>query len=525
MIDTLNQIVEDGLKRKLVHNYSSIDFEPPNSLIVVDDHEMVNFGSCSYLGLEKHSDLQNGVIDAVKKYGTQFASSRTYISHGLYHELENLIYQIFHKPLIVTASTTLGHLATIPVVVEKNDAIILDLQVHSSIQMTVQQLKARGLPVSIIKHNCMESLESKIQSLYNKHDQIWYFADGVYSMYGDYAPFEQLDKLLLKYEKFNLYIDDAHGMGWDGKNGCGVVFKNMKQIEKMILTVSLNKSFAAAGGCVVFPNKEIEKKVRNCGSTYIFAGPIQPPMLGAAISSAKLHLSEKIESMQANLMELINYTNVRLDELGLPQFQKTHSPLFFIPVGPPKICCDIVSKMKSKGFFMNIASFPAVPIRRSGIRFMINAFLKKKQINEMLTALCGIYSETITENNTTCTQISKTFKIPDFSLNADQNHVKYSSEEKLQTKIYRSIKNLDEKKWDDIFQKNSTLNYANVALIEDVYTNENRLENNWDFYYIDIKDSNDNIILKTLITVVLTKDDMLHSNTVSRKSGSLALGQ
>ncbi len=143
MIETLNQIIEDGAQRKLVHNFTSSNSEIPNSHIIIDNHKMINFGSCSYLGLEKHSALNDGVVNAVSKYGTQFSSSRTYLSHSLYKELEDNLCQIFKRPVIATASTTLGHLATIPVVVDKNDAVILDLQVHSSIQMTVQQLKAK----------------------------------------------------------------------------------------------------------------------------------------------------------------------------------------------------------------------------------------------------------------------------------------------------------------------------------------------------------------------------------------------
>ena len=135
MIETLNQIIEEGTRRKLVHNFTSPNSRIPDSHIVIDNHKMLNFGSCSYLGLEKHSNLQHGVINAVSKYGTQFSSSRTYLSHSLYQELEDNLYQIFKRPVIATASTTLGHLATIPVIVGENDAVILDLQVHSSIQM------------------------------------------------------------------------------------------------------------------------------------------------------------------------------------------------------------------------------------------------------------------------------------------------------------------------------------------------------------------------------------------------------
>ena len=38
----------------------------------------------------------------------------------------------------------------------------------------------------------------------------------------DYAPFEELKSLLDKYLEFHLYIDDAHGMSWTGKNGAGI---------------------------------------------------------------------------------------------------------------------------------------------------------------------------------------------------------------------------------------------------------------------------------------------------------------
>ena len=516
VIETLNQIIEEGTRRKLVHNFTSSNSTIPDSHIVIDNHKMLNFGSCSYLGLEKHSNLQHGVINAVSKYGTQFSSSRTYLSHSLYQELEDNLYQIFNRPVIATASTTLGHLATIPVVVGKNDAVILDLQVHSSIQMTVQQLKAKKIPVHIINHNCTESLEYKIKSLYNKHDKIWYFADGVYSMYGDYAPFAALDILLDRYDKFHLYIDDAHGMGWTGENGSGVVCKNLNNKEKVILIVSLNKSFASAGGCVVFPNTETEKLVRNCGSTYLFSGPIQPPMLGAAVASAKLHLSRDILSIQSKLQELILFTNNKLDELNLPQFQKTDSPLFFIPVGLPKICYDIIAKMKDKGFFLNTASFPAVPMRKSGVRFMINNFLNKEQINEMLDILSAVYAETIVKNDTSYDKISKTFGIPHFELNKNNCQDKEELHDNLTYNIYNSIKDLDERQWNEKFKDNGTLSHANLELLENIFANNNSPENNWKFYYLRVKD-NDQIVLLTFITVALTKDDMFSQPHISKK--------
>lgn len=518
MIDALNQIIEDGYNRGLVHNYTTQSGSKDKSLISIsEESDLINFGSCSYLNLENEESLKEGVINAVKDFGTQFSSSRTYLSIGLYKELELLLGKIFHQPLIVTPSTTLGHLAALPVIVEPNDAVILDLQVHASIQMTVQQLKAKKISVHLIQHNCMESLEAKILHLSGKHDKVWYFADGVYSMYGDYAPFNELTDLLNKYDKFHLYIDDAHGMGWAGDNGGGVVRKHMGHHKKMVLAISLNKSYAAAGGCIVFPNEKMQRLVRNCGSTYIFSGPIQPPMLGAGIASAKLHLSDKFKERQIMLGDLIRFTNNLLDEFGLPQFQKTDSPLFFIPVGLPKVCYDIVMRMKEKGFFLNTASFPAVPMKRSGIRFMVNNSLSKNQIHAMLTCLEETYRDVVLVGEDSCFAISNNFKIPEFqlkSLKSVSGNTNKSTRPVV--KVYDTIKDIDPKVWNKTFSEEGTLNYENIELVEDIFSGSIISSDCWKFFYVQVLDGN-TVMLQSIITVALTKDDMLSPEHISEE--------
>ncbi|MFK7796400.1 MAG: GNAT family N-acetyltransferase, partial [Aureispira sp.] len=205
------------------------------------------------------------------------------------------------------------------------------------------------------------------------------------------------------------------------------------------------------------------------------------------------------------------------DELGFPQFQKTDSPLFFIPVGAFKMSADVVFKMRAKGFFLNTASFPAVPMRKSGIRFMVNNFLKKEHIDEMLTTLCNVYSETIIENDTNYKKIAKTFNIPEFDLNIPSQLQHDLTKSPLSINIHRSIKELNAQEWNNTFFKNGTLTHSNLALIEDIYSKDSVLENQWDFYYLVIKDHEGKTVLQSPITVALTKDDMLHPGSVSQK--------
>lgn len=523
-IEILNQVVKDANNRALVHHHTE-DESLQGHTVTIQGKELINFGSCSYLGLEVHPQLKEGVINAVTKYGTQFSSSRTYLSLGLYQELEGSLSQVFGKPSLVTASTTLGHLATLPVIIGDNDAIVLDLQVHSSVQMATQLLKARKVPIYVIRHNCMDSLEKKIQHLNNKHDKIWYFADGVYSMYGDFAPFQQLEHLLNKYKKFHLYIDDAHGMSWTGKNGVGVVRSHMTHHDKMVLAVSLNKSFGAAGGCIVFPNAKMEEQVRNCGSTYIFCGPIQPPMLGAACASMQYHLSPALEERQQELRELIDYTNQRINELSLPQFMQTDSPLFFIPAGLPAITYDIIHKMKEDGFYLNSAAFPAVPMKKSGIRFMINNNLSKEDINQMLKALQVNYLSTLVEAGSSCAYVSKIFNIPAFDIQIEgQQQSEKISTNNLAVETVASIQAVDKAAWNAVFANKGNLDYDNLALIEATFKNNALPENNWEFCYINIKDAQGAVVLKTFFTTALVKDDMFSPATVSEKVEAMRQG-
>ncbi|WP_215224105.1 bifunctional aminotransferase class I/II-fold pyridoxal phosphate-dependent enzyme/GNAT family N-acetyltransferase [Echinicola shivajiensis] len=516
MLEILNEIVQDGVDRGVLQK-STNDDKLSSSNITIQNDNLINFGSCSYLGLEFHPQLVEGVKKALDNYGTQFSTSRTYLSLGLYDELETRLEQIFQKPVIASASTSLGHLACLPVIVEDGDAVILDLQVHSSVQMTAQILKSRKIPLYIIPHNSMEGLESKIKSLTNKHKRIWYLADGVYSMYGDFAPLKELEKLLNKYKQFHLYIDDAHGMSWTGKNGCGYVRSVIEHHDKMILATSLNKSFASSGGALIFPNESWKKKVKNCGSTMIFSGPIQPPMLGAAISSAHLHLTEEFDQIQQELKYKIDYTNKRLKELDLPQYKPTPSPLFFIPVGLPRVSLCIVKRMKKRGFYLNGAGFPAVPMKKGGIRFMINNNLSIAEIEDMLVALQEEYILGLHEEQSSPIAVAKEFKLPPFLTNHPFNLKKANTGHHLIEEHFQSTAELDPEEWDSLFANFGSNTHHNLETFEKLFRENELKENDWKINYQIIRDDDGEIILATPYTVALMMDDLLADKSISEK--------
>src|SRR5687768_9735976 len=147
----------------MLHNHVEDDFLDGRHLTIAG-RRMINFGSCSYLGLEMHPALKAGVRDAVERFGTQFSSSRGYASVPLYREVEEDLTALFGRPVVVTPSTSMGHIAAMPTLIGSRDALLLDHQVHNSVQTAGTLVQAGGAHVELVPHNDLRTLEKRLQS-------------------------------------------------------------------------------------------------------------------------------------------------------------------------------------------------------------------------------------------------------------------------------------------------------------------------------------------------------------------------
>jgi 7-keto-8-aminopelargonate synthetase-like enzyme len=373
----------------------------------VAGNELFHFANCSYLGLELDHRLKAAATDAIERYGVTFACSRTYLESNLYPILEGKFEQIFEKPCLVAGSTSLGHISSIPNIVQKNDAIILDQQVHHSVQNATLMAKATGIHVEIVRHNRMDILENKIIELSKKHRKIWYMADGVYSMFGDIAPMPTLYEMLNKYEQFHIYIDDAHGMSWAGKHGRGFALSQVGYFHpKMCFITSLGKGFGTGGGVMVFGTELERSFIKNVGSTLIFSGPIPMSMLAASIASADIHLSDEIHLKQTQLQDRMRFFVEKSNELDLPIVRQDHSPICFIGTGPTYTdSLEVGHLLQKDGFFVNVSSYPVVPLKQSGLRITLNITHSHELIEQLLLSI----AKRLAQKNINKTTVMKAF--------------------------------------------------------------------------------------------------------------------
>ncbi|WP_258105214.1 bifunctional aminotransferase class I/II-fold pyridoxal phosphate-dependent enzyme/GNAT family N-acetyltransferase [Marinoscillum sp. MHG1-6] len=517
ILDTVDAVFTVSKNKGSLHLYAEDDTLDGRHL-TINGRKVLHFGTCGYLGLEHHPKLKQGAIDAIMKYGTQFPMSRTFVSNPLYNELHDRIQEMYKAPVVVSKNCTLSHLTTIPILITQEDLVVMDHLVHTSVQEAVKKMLSQGVTVEMIRHNNLEMLEAIIKKNRSKYSRIWYMADGVYSMYGDYAPIKEMIALAEKYEQLYLYVDDAHGTSWAGKHGTGYVMSQMDGLyRKMILTANLGKAFGACGGLTVFPDEELHRKVNIFGGPLSFSVQIEPATLGAAIASADIHLSDEIYKMQESLLDKIMHFNKLLRGTDLPLIVENDSPIFFIGVGTMDMGNYIVREMVKDGVYVNIGPYPAVPAKNIGIRVTISQHNTKEDIEELVRKLDVHFHKALVATNQTLLNIKKAFKLPIDNETKEAGPV-IRHDRSFQVSLFDSIKQIDPSEWDDHLGKRGMFDWNGLSLLERSFINNEEEANNWKFRYMVCRDQNGQILLMTFFISALYKEDIF-----SRASISIAL--
>jgi len=505
----LDEMVTSAIDAGVAH-HAAEDWRLDGRTIQVEGNKVVNFSSCSYLGLELDTRLIAGAAEAAGRYGTQFSSSRVYLSAPAYRELEETLGRLFGGEAIVAPSTTLGHLSALPVLVGPRDAVLLDHHVHNSVQMATGWLRHAGSHVELIRHHDLERLEERTHELAREHDEVWFLVDGVCSMFGDLAPMAGLRELLARHDALRLYVDDAHGMSWCGPNGRGYALSEAPLHPQMVLVTSLNKAFGAAGGVIVLPDAERRRRVRTCGSALLFSGPIQPPMLGAALASARIHLSPEIDSLQTKLRERALQCHTWLKAADLITPADPRAPIQYVEVGLPREAQHVVRGMIDDGYFPSIAQFPAVPVKRSGVRFGLNLHQREDDVRGMI--------ESLTHQLARLEQQRGARRRPGLTATRSIDApVGVRTIDSLRVERVRSIRELDVQEWDRLLGARANFAAASLALLEACFRDAPEVEHRWAFYYYVIRDADGHPLAATFCTRALWKADMLADRRVSER--------
>ena len=528
VIETLHREARD---RGLFFQHAE-DARLEGRTVTINGRRLLSFGSCSYLGLEFHPRLVAGVCDAVMRFGTQFSCSRGYLSAPLYQELEETLGEIFEAHVLVAPTTTLAHQAAFDALMTEKDAIVLDHQVHQSVQQAANLARARGTLVQLVRHEELGKAREVVAGLARRHHTVWFGIDGVLSMYGDLAPFELLESLLAVAPNVRLYVDDAHGMSWKGKHGRGSFLSRMPLDPRILVATSMAKGFGVGGGVLVFASAQERSRVRLCGGPLLFSGPIQPPMLGAALASARLHLTDEIQSLQAQLRERVLHANRVFRSAGLPLLVENEVPIRFIRLGLPRVANLVAQAMSNDGYYVNVSMFPTVPMRRAGIRISINANHTLENIDRLAERLAHHIPLALKQEGISQREVDALFAsavvgrstagepprqgLRDDAARSSRRAPPGLPHEALRVQHATTITELDRDEWNRLMSGRGTASFDSMVMLERLFQGQIRPEHCWRFDYLVVRDDTGKPLCATHFTTALQKDDFLMRDEVSR---------
>lgn len=343
---------------------------------IVEGKEVIMLCSNNYLNLSNHPKLKKMAIEMTKKYGAGSGSVRPIAgTMDIHIELENRIAKfkrteasLFYQSGFAANSGILSQLA------DKGDVIISDELNHGSIIDGIRLNKADRM---IYPHCDMNGLENALKEAESKKfRRIIIATDGVFSMDGDITPLDQIVKLA---ERFNaiVYVDDAHGEGVLGEDGRGIASHFHVEGKVDIEMGTFSKAFGVVGGYIAGSN-DLRNFALNKSRSWLLSGSHPPAVVGACIGA--IDVLETEPQHIKNLWENTNYFKKELQSLGFNTGNST-TPITPVIVGESHLAKKLSERLFEEGVYALPIVFPMVARDRARIRTIMNAGLKKKDLN------------------------------------------------------------------------------------------------------------------------------------------------
>jgi hypothetical protein len=254
--------------------------------------------------------------------------------------------------------------------------------------------------------------------------------------------------------------------------------------------------------------------VNNFGGPLTFSVQIEPPTLGAALASARLHLSDEIYTYQQELQRKIAYFNFLLKQTDLPLVHENESPIFFIGTGTMDMGNYLVQELLRDGIYVNLATFPAVPAKNIGIRITISLNNTHEDIEELVEKLSLHFNRALAETGQTQEKIRKAFKMA--SLPEKRASLALAAPDNLTVKRYTSVTGIGAAEWNRYLGHRAVFDWQGLHLLEKAFCDNEEKENNWRFRYYVVEDPEGKIILMTFAVVALHKEDMFSQVSISK---------
>lgn len=362
----------------------------PDSKIKEKDgtiHDVIMLGSNSYLNLSTHPEVMKGAREALEKFGYGMGAVSNYAGvTDIHKELEARIAKFYGtEDCIVFPSGYGANIGIVSALCGKNDVIINDAANHASI---FDGNVLSGAEIKVFPHRDMKGLERILSRLPKEKTGRLIITDGVFSMDGDMAPLDKIVELAQKYN-CRIMVDDAHGVGIVGPTGKGTA-EHYNVMDKIDLHVGmLSKGPGGLGGyCAA--SRAVVQYLRLYARSYFFSTALPASVAGGLNEVFKL--MEEDRAGRKELWEKTDYLKKKLKDNG---FDIGHSQSAIIPVMvyDEPLLFELCQKLREKGVYTNIVTYPAVRRKECRLRLCVMKDLSYEQMDRAVEIMTEVGKE------------------------------------------------------------------------------------------------------------------------------------
>lgn len=324
----------------------------PGPIVTINGKEYIYFAGTSYFQLHTHPDIIKAANEATLKYGISSATTRSITgTTDLIVKLEKSIADFFQtEDAVYLPSGYLVNFAGIQALKKLNlfDKIFIDENSH---YCNIEAARVVGCQVISFKHLDSNDLEKKIINNLRAKEKPLIVSDGVFPVWGKFAPVDVYKEIAEKYDG-SLWIDDAHGVGILGPEGQGIYDHFNLESDKLFMGATLAKAFGAYGG-IIPGNNEFINTVRKgsilTGSSSPMAAAVAAGIQGIKSVKNDQHLHQKL----AKKVRLLKSELLRLDI----QSDNNDFPVVAFVSGNADNMMRIQKALMSKGLFIQFLKY------------------------------------------------------------------------------------------------------------------------------------------------------------------------
>lgn len=370
-----------------------------------DDHWVIDFASCNYLGLDLDPEMEKAVLPNIEKWGVHPSWCRLVASPEIYNDVEQKIADLIGtETSLILPTVTLISIGVIPALIGKTGVIILDKSAHETMYEAAKIARDSGATLESYKQGDLEALECILKQ-HAENPRKLIIVDGVYSMTGDYALVPELVALAKKYNAI-LYIDDAHGFGVVGENptaemplgqkGNGIVKHFGLDYENILYIGGCSKAYSSLAAFVGCSNK-MKTFLQAFATPYDLSGPCPTASLSTLLTGLEIN-EKRGEAYRKKLWDITDASIKGLRELGFTVMNETGFPIASVWVGDTDDLIATSNILFDEGILVTVAPYPMVRKGDECHRLTFTASNTEEEVTTLLNAFTKV-KEYLTEHH------------------------------------------------------------------------------------------------------------------------------